>query len=139
MINTEIENILKKKGVKPTSNRLLVMKELLKATHPLSLANLESSLGYSMDKASIFRVLELFSEKNVVNVIEDGSRSFKYELYNEGAQTAFDQHVHFYCEKCKEISCFESVLVPLISIPDGYSPRSVNYVIKGLCPKCSKR
>lgn len=69
MINTEIENILKKKGVKPTSNRLLVMKELLKATHPLSLANLESSLGYSMDKASIFRVLELFSEKNVVNVI----------------------------------------------------------------------
>ena len=61
MINTEIENILKKKGVKPTSNRLLVMKELLKATHPLSLANLESSLGYSMDKASIFRVLELFS------------------------------------------------------------------------------
>ena len=27
MINTEIENILKKKGVKPTSNRLLVMKD----------------------------------------------------------------------------------------------------------------
>ena len=40
MINTEIENILKKKGVKPTSNRLLVMKELLKATHPLSHVNL---------------------------------------------------------------------------------------------------
>ena len=139
MINNKIEEFLMKKGVKPTSNRLLVMKELLKATHPLSLANLECSLGYSMDKASIFRVLELFSEKNVVNVIEDGSRSFKYELFNEGANNAFGQHVHFYCEKCKEISCFESVRVPLINIPDGYYPRSVNYVIKGLCPKCLKR
>ncbi|MGN0032472.1 MAG: Fur family transcriptional regulator [Candidatus Limimorpha sp.] len=139
MIN-DIEDFLNEKGVKPTSNRLLVMKELVKASHPVSLANLESCLGYSMDKASIFRVLELFSEKDVVHVIEDGSRSFKYELCHGGkSHTAFDQHVHFYCEQCKETYCFESERVPLISIPEGFYPHAVNYVIKGLCPKCSKR
>ena len=80
MNSIDIENILNRKGVKPTSNRILVVRELMKASHPVSLADLEILLGFSMDKASIFRVLELFSEKEIVHVIEDGSRSFKYEL-----------------------------------------------------------
>lgn len=82
MNSTDIENFLNGKGIKPTSNRILVAKELMKASHPVSLADLEILLGFSMDKASIFRVLELFSEKEIVHVIEDGSRSFKYELCN---------------------------------------------------------
>lgn len=63
MSNNDVEDILTRKEVKPTSNRILVMRELIKASHPVSLADLEISLGFSMDKASIFRVLELFSEK----------------------------------------------------------------------------
>ena len=35
MSNNDIENILKGKGVKPTSNRILVIKELIKASHPI--------------------------------------------------------------------------------------------------------
>lgn len=64
MGNTDIENLLNGKGVKPTSNRILVMRELIKASHPVSLADLEISLGFSMDKASIFRVLELFQKRH---------------------------------------------------------------------------
>lgn len=60
MSNNDVEDILTRKEVKPTSNRILVMRELIKASHPVSLADLEISLGFSMDKASIFRVLELF-------------------------------------------------------------------------------
>lgn len=63
MGNIGIENLLNGKGVKPTSNRILVMRELNKASHPVSLADLEVLLGFSMDKASIFRVLELFPRK----------------------------------------------------------------------------
>lgn len=138
-MNTEIENILKSKGIKPTSNRILVMKELMKASHPVSLADLEISLGFSMDKASIFRNLELFSEKDVVHLIEDGSRSLKYELcHSDTSHSIADQHVHFYCERCKETYCFENVSVPLVSIPDGFLPRSINYMMKGICPKCRK-
>ena len=74
------EKILNQKGVRPTTNRILIVRELLKADHPISIADFESLMDYSMDKASIFRVLELFTEKDVVHVIEDGSRSLKYEL-----------------------------------------------------------
>lgn len=137
MSHTDIENILNQKGVRPTPNRILVMKELTKATRPVSLADLEAALEFSMDKASIFRVLELFSEKDVVHVIEDGSRSLKYELcHNATHHTISDQHVHFYCERCKETYCFENVSIPAVEIPDGFRARAINYMIKGICPKC---
>lgn len=139
MSNNDVEDILTRKEVKPTSNRILVMRELIKASHPVSLADLEISLGFSMDKASIFRVLELFSEKDIIHVIEDGSRSLKYELCHSGTHhTISDQHVHFYCERCKEMYCFEDVSVPLVNIPEGFSPHAINYMVKGICPKCSK-
>lgn len=137
MTNDIIENILTAKGIKPTANRILVMKELMKASNPVSLADLEGMLDFSVDKASIFRVLELFAEKDVVHVIEGGSRSLKYELCHSGNRHSYsDQHAHFYCENCKETYCIDGAKVPMIEIPEGFTPHSINYMIKGICPKC---
>ena len=139
MNNDNIENILTDRGIKPTANRILVMKELMKASNPVNLADLEVLLEFSMDKASIFRVLELFAEKDVDHEIEDGSRSLKYELCHSGDKHSIaDQHAHFYCEHCKETYCIEAARVPMIDIPDGFIPHSINYMVKGICPKCSK-
>jgi len=139
MYNDNIENILTDRGIKPTANRILVMKELMKVSNPVNLADLEFLLEFSMDKASIFRVLELFAKKDVVHVIEDGSRSLKYELcHSENKHSIADQHAHFYCEHCKETYCIEAASVPMIDIPNDFIPHSINYVIKGICPKCSK-
>ncbi len=133
----EIEDHLWAKGIKPTANRILVMRELLKASRPISLADLELLFGHTLDKASIFRVLELFAEKEVVHVIEDGSRSLKYELcHGSSHHSISDQHVHFVCEQCKEIFCLEDIQVPILELPEGFLPHSVNHVIKGICPNC---
>lgn len=137
--NKDVEDLLSSKGVKPTANRILVMKELMKATYPVNLADLECLLDFSMDKASIFRTLELFAEKDVVHVIEDGSRSLKYELcHGDKIHSVADQHAHFYCEYCKKTYCIETSRVPIIDIPDGFLPHSINYMIKGVCPKCCR-
>lgn len=140
MDTAETERILIRRGVKPTANRILVYKELHRASHPVSLADLESALDHRMDKASIFRVLEVFTEKEIVHAIEDGSRSQKYELcHSEEHHSIADQHVHFYCEQCRETYCLESVSVPQVPVPEGFEAHTVNYMIKGLCPKCSRR
>lgn len=138
MNNGDIENILTSNGIKPTANRLLVLKELVRITHPVNLADLEMSLD-PMDKASIFRVLELFSEKDIIHVIEDGSRSLKYELCHgkDGRHSVEDQHAHFYCEKCGSVYCLEDVTLPDISVPEKYKVRSINFMIKGICPNCN--
>lgn len=135
-----ITSLLTDKNIKPTANRILVARQLMQMSHPVSLSDLEASLDFSMDKASIFRVLELFAENDVVHVIEDGSRSLKYELCQSSHKHSIsDGHAHFYCEVCKQTFCLEQAKVPLIDIPDGFAPHSINYLIKGTCDKCSKK
>lgn len=50
---------LESKGIRPTANRILVMKTLMGEQNPQSLSNLERKM-VSMDKSSIFRTLTLF-------------------------------------------------------------------------------
>lgn len=136
MSHTDIENHLISKGIKPTANRILVLKEMMRNTHPVNLADLEIALD-PMDKGSIFRVLQLFSEKEVIHVIEDGSRSLKYELcHAEDHHTASDQHPHFYCERCGALYCLDKIPLPDTNLPDGFKVKSINLMLKGICPKC---
>ena len=114
------------------------MKELKGAQGPVSLGDLEERL-YPMDKASIFRVLELFAGKELIHVIEDGSRSQKYEVcHGHSHHTIQDQHVHFYCEHCGQVYCFEDITAPAVKLPADFEVKSLNYMLKGVCPRCRK-
>ena len=59
--------ILERKGVKPTANRILVLRTMLAASHPISLRELVMLLE-TMDKSSIFRVLNIFSVHHIVQL-----------------------------------------------------------------------
>lgn len=132
------KNILEIKGVKPTSNRILVARAMLSASRPVSAPELETMLS-PMDKSSIFRVLSLFVEHHIVHVIEDGSGTVKYEVCSSERCTISDMHTHFYCEKCHRTYCFKAIRIPEIELPEGFSMSSVNYVVKGVCPECAAR
>ncbi len=133
------EETLQAKGVRVTANRLLVLRALAAAEGPVNLAALEEALE-TVDKGSIFRVLTLFAEADVVHAFEDGSGSVKYELCH-GAHhhhTPDDQHPHFFCERCGRTVCLDDVAVPAVAVPAGFSVHTVNYTLKGLCPRCSQ-
>lgn len=136
--NSEEENLLAKGGVKPTANRLLVVRHLIASTHPLSLIELETELE-TMDRSSISRVLNLLLEHDVIHAFEDGRGITKYEIcHGENHCSIDDMHAHFYCEKCNTVFCFEDISAPYINIPAEFKIRSVNYMLKGLCPKCAR-
>ena len=135
----EIEQQLLRKGVKPTANRILVFRSLTGKGHPICLSELETELE-TLDKSSIFRVLTLFLERDIVHAVEDGSGSLKYELCNSSeGHPAFDGHVHFFCESCHRTFCIEDVEIPMVQVPQGYSSHFVNYVVNGICPQCRQR
>ena len=50
-----------------------------------------------------------------------------------------DLHAHFHCEHCNRTFCFANLPAPLVSLPEGFTIRSINYVLKGLCPECAAR
>ena len=64
--------LLEEHGIKVTANRIVVLKELVKALHPVTLSELEYKI-LSIDKSNIFRALTLFKEHHLVHVIEGGS------------------------------------------------------------------
>lgn len=130
---------LESKGIRPTANRILVMKTLMGEQNPQSLSNLERKM-VSMDKSSIFRTLTLFLENDVVHAFEDGRGVLCYELCEEkGACDHHDGHIHFYCESCQRSFCMEDIHIPSFELPEGFYPHSISFVIKGECPDCRKK
>ena len=130
---------LESKGIRPTANRILVMKTLMGEQNPQSLSNLERKM-VSMDKSSIFRTLSLFLEHDVVHAFEDGRGVLCYELCEEkGACDHHDGHIHFYCESCQRSFCMEDIHIPSFELPEGFYPHSISFVIKGECPDCRKK
>lgn len=139
MTTEEIIEKLEKKGIKGTANRITVYRALANADVPVTLSMLEDEL-VTVDKSSIFRVLTLFLEHDVVHAFEDGRGVLHYELCgNEGHCDLSDSHLHFYCETCHKSYCLDDVQLPDISLPDGFSAHSVSFVVKGECPECHRR
>lgn len=139
MNSQDIISRLESKGIRPTANRILVMKTLMGEQNPQSLSNLERKM-VSMDKSSIFRTLTLFLEHDVVHAFEDGRGVLCYELCEEkGACDHHDGHIHFYCESCQHSFCMEDIHIPSFELPEGFYPHSISFVIKGECPDCRKK
>ena len=131
--------MLEKHGIRPTSNRIVVLKALAAAMNPSSISDLENKI-VTIDKSGIFRSLMLFREHRLVHVLEDGDGGVKYELcLSHDENEDEDMHVHFYCEQCHRLFCLDDMPVPQVDLPEGYSMTTVNYVVKGTCPQCAER
>ncbi|MCM1311299.1 MAG: transcriptional repressor [Bacteroides sp.] len=135
----DIEKKLEEKGIRPTANRILVMRALHSFSHSFSLREMEDKID-TLDKSSVFRTLRLFADHHLIHEIDDGSGSLKYELcMAEHTPDNDDLHTHFFCEKCGRTICLHDIPVPRVRLPDGFVAESVNYVIKGICDECNGR
>ena len=129
--------LLEEHNIKPTANRLIVLRTLDGAGRPMSLTELENKI-LTIDKSGIFRTLSLFREQHLVHVIEDGGDGVRYELcHSHDDDVDDDLHVHFYCEQCHQTYCLDHIPVPGIDLPAGFIMSSVNYMVKGICPHCA--
>ena len=140
-MHTDIEELFAQHEIRPTANRLIMARALSEASHPLSLSDLVQKIP-SIDKSGIFRTLTIFRQQHLVHVLEDGGDGVKYELCHGHSDTSGrddDMHVHFYCEACHQTYCLEETPIPLVTTPEGFFIKSVNYMMKGICPKCKKR
>lgn len=134
----ECVELLVSHGIRPTSNRIIVLRSLALSARPLTLAELEEKL-LSVDKSGIFRALTLFREHHLVHTIEDGSGGLRYELcHGHGGEDDDDLHVHFFCEQCHRTFCLDGVSVPTVAVPPGYTVTSSSHIVKGICPNCTK-
>tara|TARA_B110000967_G_C18558052_1_gene398724 strand:+ start:167 stop:568 length:402 start_codon:yes stop_codon:yes gene_type:complete len=131
-----IEEILNKKEVRITPMRQLLLEFFLGKNKILGLSDLEKAFPKS-DRVTIYRTLKTFEEKGIIHSIANGTAEVKYALCHD-CQVAnhSDLHPHFYCLKCEELSCLESVFIPMVELPRGYSFEKMEMTIQGICQKC---
>lgn len=137
MSEQSIIDLLKSHSIRPTANRIQIIETLAAQSRPVSLLELETELD-TLDKSVISRSLSLFKEKHLLHTIEGGADSLRYELCHSRGEEDSDAHLHFYCHSCHKTFCIEEIPCPQVNLPEGYVRESVNFVIKGLCPDCSK-
>lgn len=138
MNEKETTDYLLHHNVKPTANRIVVVKALAESDRPLTMRELEEKI-LSIDKSGIFRALSLFRDHHIVHVIDGEEGGVRYELCRSTChEQCDDSHVHFYCEQCHRTFCLTDLALPAIDLPEGYRPTSANYIIHGICPNCNK-
>ncbi len=130
---------LQLRGIKPTSIRLLILKNMYRGDETVSLPQLERMLP-TVDKSTISRTLSLFLLHRLIHAVDDGSGTLKYNVCSDDCDCGVDDnHTHFYCENCHRTFCLKYIHVPVVNLPEGFVLSEINYVIKGLCPACSEK
>lgn len=136
--------LLEQWGIRPSPARVLIARELMRSEGLMTSQQIEERLQ-TVDRSSISRALSLFADRGLVHAIDDGTGSVKYELCRSSRHDHChhdpdtDQHPHFHCVECGRTVCLESIAIPSIPLPEGYEARGVNYVVKGICSRCSAK
>ena len=138
MDDAALTELMSRHDIRPTANRILILRMLQRESRPLSLGELEDRLPL-IDKSNISRTLTAFRSRHLVHVLESGDEVMRYELCLSHSEDADDDmHVHFYCEQCHRTFCLSDLAIPTVEIPAGYQARTATYLVKGLCPECRK-
>jgi Fur family ferric uptake transcriptional regulator len=139
MAKPEIEHILKESKLRLTPCRVAVLAYFKGSSHALSNAMIEEKLRQNFDRVTIYRTLKSFQDKGIIHRVLDDEGSPKYAL----CQLECDEHahkhnhVHLKCLICGETNCIESVEIPTIQLPEGYSYTDADVLLQGICSDCS--
>ncbi len=137
-MKTEIEELLRKKEIKITANRILILELLLNTPHSLSIATIEKALPWA-DRATIFRTLKTFEKKALLHAVKDDDKPIKYAICSDACEVNYHKiHPHFHCDTCGNTFCLYDYDFRLPKLPDNYTADKYSLVINGICSNCQK-
>lgn len=134
--NQEILTILTDHGVKPSAQRIAILRQLMEnRIHPTvdEIYNALLPTNPTLSRTTVYNTLRLLTNQGIIRCIDGGGPEGSRWDY------ATDDHAHFVCATCGRISDFEFAADPSSFTigREGYLVRSADLILKGLCPSCS--
>ena len=121
-----------------TQSKTEILEALKASGRALSHDMIQENLDSTIDRATIYRVLNRFCEDGKVHKIvgDDGKQYFAFCPNCGGKKEVHSHnHIHFRCLQCGKVQCLErKISIPL---PEGYVAKFHNLVISGFCNECS--
>lgn len=119
-----------------TPTKEAVLSVLHTSTKAMSQDAIEKKIDVSINRATIYRVLNRFCDDGILHriVADDGKQYFAVCIKCDDKQKPL-HHFHFRCTICDTIECLP---VPVhFSLAKEYEVESVNCVLTGICKDCS--
>jgi Fur family peroxide stress response transcriptional regulator len=121
-------------GIKPSITRIKIYEYLLHHPHP-SVDDIYQALKNelpTLSKTTVYNVLKVFLEHNMVTTLSLDSKELKYEVNHQ-------PHAHFQCMHCGDITDLPFIDVDYQNIHQkGMIVQSHDLLIKGICQACSQ-
>lgn len=129
-------------GAKVTRGRVRVLAALGAASKPLSHSELESQLAAnvasdvatSMDRVTLYRILDSLVASGLALKAVDTRGVFRYSGAGAGRRHA--GHLHFHCVRCGGMFCLEAEPPLPPALPPGFTLQDVAFELRGTCPQC---
>lgn len=136
----ETLEILKNNKLSITENRVRILSYFLETDNALAHADIEKMSAEAIDRVTVYRTLQTFTEKGIIHNIPTADNSILYALCKDSCEAGHhhDNHVHFICDQCLSTFCLEKVLIPPIKLPVGFNITKTDMVISGVCSNCSQ-
>ena len=109
--------------------------------YALAHADIEAKISDKLDRVTIYRTLKTFVDKGLIHKVLDDIGGMKYALCKSECNTTSHHHnhdhVHFKCNDCGQTTCLEEVVIPSLTLPNGYKKTEMNLLVQGVCKACS--
>ena len=138
----DYSDLLKTCKLEITENRLRLLEVLGHTDFPLSTGDIHKTLkrNTSINRVTVYRILDLFVAHGLVQRLSGGGRSFVYGL---GPNPFHPAHPHFYCKSCGNLECLnpQSLNVDLQSMQRTFPGliENVEVRVDGVCKNCLGR
>jgi Fur family ferric uptake transcriptional regulator len=130
----DIKEILRQSGNSITKPRLLIF-DLLVGQEPMTMYQLYDKTKNQLDRASIYRIVDLFEKLGVIQRISSGW-GYKIELSDKFAE----HHHHLTCLSCHRVTPIagEEMEAFVTSLSKQHSFRAIGHQveIQGYCNDC---
>ena len=137
----DYEKLLSQAHLEATPNRLRILEVVGNNHCPLSADDIHQTVARNkaINRVTVYRILDLLVDREVVDRISTGGRAFYYGL----APNAHHRpHAHFYCKQCGQMDCLtpESLMVDMAPLWKTFTGRidKVEVRIDGICKNCRK-
>ncbi|MFL2564234.1 MAG: Fur family transcriptional regulator [Parvicellaceae bacterium] len=136
MESNKIKEMLKKRNLKATSNRLSLLKKMQNNGSAMSYSNIRSIMQ-PIDRVTLYRTIEKLKEKGIIHTAFQSNNEIYYAICGMdcSSENHVHNHIHFKCSKCETVTC-EDVLNSLnISLPK-HEIHNISVNVKGICEVC---
>jgi len=127
-------------GLRCTAARLAVLGALAHSESPVTHADIVVTLApRGFDRATVYRNLVELNEAGLLSRVDLGDHVWRFELRSDDPNQA-DEHPHFVCTECGEVSCLVGVevkLTPTSGTKRKHVGEVTEVLLKGRCPRCA--